>query len=151
MSFGVKRDKTFMTIILFSILIVMAVFLIPVIFSYESRSFFDLILSFFLLFITVGIIIWATFYIKYELRNDYLYIRGGVFRSRIRYEAITQVESLTLTIGGLLAGYRILSSKDGIIITYKTGFGVVKISPKDKSLFLAELKKRCSNAIFKKS
>ena|SRR5699024_99416 len=150
MSFKAKRDTSFITIIIVAVLIVIAAISIPVIFSYDSLSFYNVILLFLILLISVGIIVWTSFCIKYEFRNDYLYISGGVFRSRIPYNAITQVESLNLTIADLLAGYRILSSKDGLILSYKTGlFGVVKISPKEKPLFLSELKKRSPQAIFK--
>ncbi|KYD25219.1 hypothetical protein B4110_3001 [Parageobacillus toebii] len=45
-----------------------------------------------------------------------------------------------------------LSSASGIEIFYKSGIlGSVKISPKEKELFLSELKKRCPNAIIQES
>ncbi|ASN05346.1 hypothetical protein CFK40_10145 [Virgibacillus necropolis] len=81
MSFKAKRDTSFTTIIIVAVLIVMAAISIPVIVSYDSLSFYNVILLFLILLISVGIIVWTSFCIKYEFRNDYLYISGGVFRS----------------------------------------------------------------------
>lgn len=39
-----------------------------------------------------------------------------------------------------------LSAKDGIKIIYAGGYGEIKISPKEKSLFIRELKKRIDSS-----
>lgn len=149
MSFEAKRDTYFRNIILIFVLIVVAAILIPLAVLYNSLSVLEVILFSFLLLTAVGMIVWTSFCIKYEFCNDYLYVKGGFFRSKIPYDEITQVESLSFTTADLISGYRILSSKDGLILSYKSGFGIVKISPKEKALFLSELKKRSPKATFK--
>ncbi len=48
------------------------------------------------------------------------------------------------TTNDIFTGYRLLSSKNGIEIFYKSAsLGSVKISPKDVELFISELKQRC--------
>ncbi|WP_067840843.1 PH domain-containing protein [Amphibacillus sediminis] len=95
-----------------------------------------------LFLVMAGFILWCCCTVKYVFHQNYLLIKGGPFRSRISYQAITKVAPTK----AILYGYRILTSKDGIEIFYKTAaFGSVKISPKNKSEFIAELKKRCSH------
>lgn len=148
MNFKVKKDNYFMTMILiFSIFIVILVSA-PFISFFKSLSALNVLLWVFLLLITVGGLLWTSFGIKYKFYDDFLYVRGGIFRSRIPYGKITQVKSLQFTTADLLAGYRILASKDGIEILYNKGFGTVKISPNQKSLFVSELKKQCPQAKF---
>lgn len=149
MDFKVKKDNSFMTMILILTIFIVVLVSAPFISFFNNLSALNVVLWVFLLFITVGVLLWTSYGIKYKFYDDYLYIRGGIFRSRIPYNKITQVESLQFTTVDLLAGYRILASKDGIEILYKKGFGTVKISPSQKSLFLSELKKRCPQAKFK--
>ncbi|MED4452425.1 PH domain-containing protein [Metabacillus fastidiosus] len=100
----------------------------------------DLIVVFSILFITVGLIIWTTFFICYIFYDRYLFVKAGPFRSKIMYEDITKVKKTN----DIFTGYRLLSSKEAIEIFYKTGkFGSVKISPREKQNFINELKKRC--------
>lgn len=90
--------------------------------------------------ITVSFILWSAFSVKYVFYEDYLYVKGGPFRSRIRYEHISKISPTK----DIFTGYRILSSRDAIEIFYKTGFsGSVKVSPENKEEFIEELKKRC--------
>lgn len=149
MEFKVKKDNSFMTIILISAILIVVLVSVPFISFFNDLSVLNVLLWIFLLLITVGVLLWTSYGIKYKFYDDYLYIRGGIFRSRIPYNKITQVKSLQFTTGDILAGYRILASKDGIEILYNKGFGTVKISPNQKSLFLSELKKRCPQAEFK--
>lgn len=87
-----------------------------------------------------GLILWFFLSMKYILHSDYLHVRGGPFSSKIKYNNITRVKDGH----SILVGYRILTSRDSIEIFYKTGLiGSVKISPKDKDLFIQELTKRC--------
>jgi len=92
--------------------------------------------------IVISFILWSVFSVKYVFYQDYLFIKGGPFRSRIPYEKITKVSSTT----AIFTGYRMLSSRDGIEIFYKTAaLGSVKLSPRDKREFITELKRRCPN------
>ena len=91
-----------------------------------------------------AIILWSSFSIKYVFHQDYLFVKGGPFRSRIPYENITKVSPTS----SIFVGYRLLSSRDAIEIFYKTSLmGSVKISPEDQKAFIAELKKRCPNSV----
>ena len=88
----------------------------------------------------ISFILWTGFSVKYVFYQDYLLIKGGPFRSRIPYENITKVSPTT----AIFTGHRISSSRDGLEIFNKTTFlGSIKISPKNKEEFIAELKKRC--------
>ncbi|MBO1002487.1 PH domain-containing protein [Pseudogracilibacillus auburnensis] len=92
--------------------------------------------------IVISFILWSAFSVKYVFYQDYLFVKGGPFRSRIQYEQITKVSPTT----EIFTGYRILSSRDGLEIFYKTAaLGSVKISPKDKKEFINEIKERCPN------
>ena len=94
------------------------------------------------LIISVGLLLWCCFSINYMIRPDYLLVSSGPFRSRIPYEDITQISYTN----DILTGYRILSSKDALEISYKKAFlGSVKVSPEDKDLFISELVSRCPN------
>lgn len=92
--------------------------------------------------IVISFLLWTSFSVKYIFYQDYLYIKGGPFRSRIPYEHITKVLPTT----AIFTGHRILSSRDAIEIFNNTTFmGSIKVSPRDKSKFISELKKRCPN------
>jgi hypothetical protein len=143
MSFEAKRDNFFMTLFSTSIIMITVVLLIPL--FTLSLSTVDKIVLLSVLLITIVVLISSVLFIKYEFHDDYLYIKGGLFFRRIKYDIITHVESSDFTIEDLLVGYRILSSKDGVVIQYKAGIGIIKISPKDKSVFISELRKRIPN------
>jgi|SRR5690625_251082 len=90
--------------------------------------------------IAISFILWTVFSVKYVFYQEYLFVKGGPFRSRIPYDNITKVSPTT----AIFTGYRILSSRDGIELFYKTAaLGSVKISPKDKKEFITELKRQC--------
>ncbi|WP_062678781.1 PH domain-containing protein [Parageobacillus toebii] len=147
MVFRAKIDSFFTFIMSFSILVIIGVFLIPL-FLDKTRTMFDTVIVFSLLIISVGFIVWSVLSIKYVFYDDYLLVKGGAFRSRISYKDITKVSPTN----DIFTGYRLLSSASGIEIFYKSGIlGSVKISPKEKELFLSELKKRCPNAIIQES
>lgn len=143
MCFEAKRDKSFMTLFSSSIIMITAILSIPI--FTLSLSTIDKIVLLSIFLIIVVVLISTVHFIKYEFHDDYLYIKGGLFFRRIRYDIITHVESSNFTTADLLAGYRILSSKDGVVINYKAGIGSIKISPRDKSIFISELKKRIPN------
>nr|WP_144926395.1 PH domain-containing protein [Paenibacillus bovis] len=92
--------------------------------------------------IVISFILWVAFSVRYVFYQDYLFIKGGPFRSRIPYENITKVSPTTK----IFTGHRILSSRDAIEIFNKTTFmGSMKTSPSNRKEFISELKKRCPN------
>ncbi|HEY8529857.1 MAG TPA: PH domain-containing protein [Paenibacillaceae bacterium] len=98
-----------------------------------------------ILALAIGFIAWNVLSIKYVLTMDYLYVQGGLFRSRIPYGDITRVAPTR----NVWYGYRLTTAFDAIEIFYRKGLlGSVKITPRDPERFLAELKKRCPNAVF---
>ena len=138
-TFRAKRDRTFMRIIIGTIVILAIATLFPV--TYEL--FFNETPEILAVWITTGIfvlctafILWTTFDIKYTFHEEYLHVRGGLFGSKIPYEDITKVNPTS----SILVGYRILSSKDALEIHYKKALmGSVIISPKRQEEFLKVL------------
>ncbi|MFE8699667.1 PH domain-containing protein [Cytobacillus sp. FJAT-54145] len=116
--------------------------LLPIILD-TAKTALEVTVMLFILLITVCLILWVAFDIKYVFEEHHLFIKGGPFRSRIKYEDITRVTPTN----NILVGYRILSSKDALEILYKTGIlGSIIISPKNKEEFILELARRCPNA-----
>jgi Bacterial PH domain len=142
MMFRSKIDGFFITFISIAILIIGAVTLLPPFLDNEASMTVVMIMSAIFL-ISVGFILWITLSIKYVFYEDYLLVKGGPFRNKIRYPSITKISPTN----DLFTGYRILSSKDGLELFYKSAtLGSVKISPKNRDEFITELKKRCPNA-----
>lgn len=76
-----------------------------------------------------------------------MFVKGGPFKSKICYEDITKVTVTYFSVGDVLAGYRVMSSRDGIEIAYKSGMmGHIRISPDSKEQFVNELKKHAPHA-----
>jgi hypothetical protein len=147
MRFRSKIDRFFISVIFISLLLITIAYLIPLIFI-GRPSIMDIIVVVSLYAFSAGFIIWTGFFQQYELCEDYLYIKGGPFRSRIFYGDLSRVRATR----DIYSGYRILSSRDALEIYYRTGFwGSVKISPRDKELFLSELDKRCSHLYIQSS
>lgn len=144
--FRSKIDKHFVIILSFAVLLVLAVFLIPL-FLDDKKTTIDTLIVLTICMLTIGFILWTTFSVKYIFREDHLFVKAGLFRSRIPYEKITKVSPTT----EIYTGYRLLSSKYALEIFYETAvLGSVKISPKDRELFISELKKRCPKIQFVK-
>ncbi|MGX9134221.1 PH domain-containing protein [Rummeliibacillus sp. JY-2-4R] len=142
MKFRSKIDHYFVVVISITIIVILAVFLLPLIFDHERRI-TDTIIVLSLCVLTVGFVLWTAFSNIYVFYQDYLLVKGGLFQSRIPYEEIIRISPTK----EILTGYRLLSSNDGLELFYKTAIlGSVKISPKDKELFISEIKKRCPNA-----
>ena len=138
-----KRDSVVMTLFSSLMVIITAVLLVPLfIFNFSN---IDKFVSLTIFLLIIVLFMSFVFFIKYEFHDDYLYIKGGLFVRRIRYDTITHVESSNFTAADLLIGDRILSSRDGVVINYKAGLGSMKISPRDKSIFISELEKRIAN------
>lgn len=141
MEFRSKIDKFFVGIISITVFIILGVFLFPLLLDYDRTS-IDTITVLTLCVLSIGVLLWSGFSIKYVLYNDHLFVKGGLFKSRIPYEDITRVSPTT----EIFTGYRLLSSKQGIELFYKSAtLGSVKISPKDIDLFIFELEKRAPN------
>ena len=142
MTFQSKVDRFFSNLILIVVLIIGALIFLPLFFEDFRNELITVLVYTTILLIVIGFILWITFSIKYVFNQNYLFVKGGPFRSRIPYENITKVSPTT----EIFTGYRILSAKDGLEIFYKNAaLGSVKISPKNKSEFIIELKRRCPN------
>lgn len=143
MIFRSKVDTFFKIVIFLFIVVAGAVTLLPLLFDQEAPMDAVIILSAVFLS-SVGFVLWIVFSIKYVFYNDYLLVKGGPFKSKIPYQTITKVSPTQ----DIVTGYRILSSKEGLEIFYKSAkLGSVKISPHNRSKFISELKKRCPNAL----
>jgi len=140
MVFRSKVDAFFSNFMLIVVLIIGAGSFFPL-FIEEVRNELAAVLILTLIFlILISFILWTGFSVKYIFYQDHLFIKGGPFRSRIPYENITKVSPTT----AIFTGHRILSSRDGLEIFNNTTFlGSIKISPKNKDEFIAELKRRC--------
>lgn len=95
-----------------------------------------------LIIITGGLLVSSVLFISYECRETNLFIRNGLFFKKIPYEQISKAVSVQFTMTDLLSGYRVLSSRDGLILYYRYGASSIKISPTNKALFLAELQQK---------
>ncbi|MCM3758537.1 PH domain-containing protein [Sporosarcina aquimarina] len=92
--------------------------------------------------VSVGVIAWCSFAIRYVFHPDYLLIKGGPFRSKISYKTITTVN----TTRDIYTGYRLLSSVDALELFYAHALlGSVKVSPQNKDAFIQELLARNPN------
>jgi len=141
MVFRSKVDAFFVKFIVIAILIIGLVTLFPI-FIEGGNELSVVIVSISVFLIATALILWNSFSIKYVFHQDYLFVKGGPFRSRIPYESIIKVSPTS----SIFIGYRILSSRDSIeIFNRTTVMGSVKISPKKQAAFLLELEKRCSN------
>lgn len=141
MKFSSKIDNFFVGIISITVFIILSVFLFPLLLDYDRTS-IDTITVLSLCVLSIGLLLWSAFSIKYVLNNDHLFVKGGLFKSRIPYEDITRISPTT----EIFTGFRLLSSKQGIELFYKSAtLGSVKISPKDIDLFIFELEKRAPN------
>ncbi|MED1204119.1 PH domain-containing protein [Heyndrickxia acidicola] len=139
MVFRSKIDSFFIIIMAISVSLLGAALFIPF-FMDQYKTLIDGVIVACLFLFASGIILWSAFFIKYELREQYLFVRGGPFKGRIPYKDIEKVHSTR----EIFAGYRLLSAREGLEVFYKTaGLGSVKISPKEQERFLLELEKRC--------
>ncbi|MFB1049407.1 PH domain-containing protein [Paraliobacillus sp. JSM ZJ581] len=142
MTFRSKVDRFYANFILIVGLIIGVATFLPLFFEEIRNEFVVFLILTTIYLIIMGLILWTVFSIKYVFSQDYLLVKGGPFRSRILYENIKKVLPTT----SIFIGYRIMSARDGIEIFYENAtLGSVKISPKNKEEFIAELKQRCPN------
>lgn len=137
-----KRDQSFvftMFVAIFSLLIMCLTFM------FLLRNHLDLVDYLFLLALflsPIPFMIWIAVDVKYVFHDDHLFLKAGFLKSRIPYEDIIGVKPTLFKVSDFFVGHRMLSARDGVVITYRSGHGEVKISPEDRELFLEELKKR---------
>lgn len=137
--FHSKMDSFFKKWITTIILLLGIVMFLPL--AFEKNPDLSLVVTLGTLFLVMVIfILWIILSIEYRFTDEYLFVKGGPFRSRIVYDDISKVTPTT----EVFNGYGILSARNSIEIFYsKSMLGSVKISPHDQKAFLIELKKRC--------
>jgi len=137
LNFNTKRDTFFKRLWIAIIVLINALFLLPLIFDEVNLT--ALIIGISLDVIICGFMIWIAVDISYHVKEDYLLVKGGPFKSKIKYKDITKISGNT----NIWIGYRILFSNDAIEVYYKTGsMGSVVISPDNKKEFIAQLVQR---------
>ena len=144
MLFRSKVDKYFMILISLAFLAISAVLPLPL-FLDEKRTVPDTVIVLILYLLTAGLLLWIAIDIKYVFYADFLLVKAGLVRRRIPYAEISKVTATN----EIMTGFRLLSSKDALGITYqkREGSGSVKISPKDKVGFIGQLQKHGSHII----
>lgn len=91
---------------------------------------------------TMGLMIWIALDIRYEFKDDHLYLRAGCFYTRIRYEDIESYRQLNSLMDSM-SGFNLQTSTKAIeILSQKVMLGAVRISPSDREGFIQELEKR---------
>ena len=137
MVFTSKMDSAFKKMMGFAMGLIAVATLWPVVyeifFTKEGTEWPAVFVCLGIFILLEALLFWISLDIRYVLEEDYLFVKGGPFRSKIPYEDITKVNHSN----EILAGYRILSSKDALEIHYKkASLGSVIISPTDKEKFL---------------
>jgi len=145
MEFRPRYDHRFVAFLAGSLLLVLGACVFAIVSEWEEEGREALFIVAPLLALSFGFIAWNVLSIKYVLTMDYLYVQGGPFRSRIPYGDITRVAPTR----NVWVGYRLTTAFEAIEIFYrKSLLGSVKITPRDPERFIAELQKRCPNAVF---
>ncbi len=139
MEFRSKVDAFFVNFMVIIVLVIASVTLFPLFLEEVRNDFAGMMILTSTFIVVISFILWTNLSVKYIFLQDYLFIKGGPFRSRIPYEKITKIAPTT----AILTGHRILSSRDAIeIFNDTTVMGSIKISPENKKAFITELKKR---------
>lgn len=143
MVFRSKIDAFYVKFVIISLLIVNAVMLMPLFLVTDINQ--TLIVRMLLLTFFISLfLIWSCFSIKYVFHKNYLLVKGGLLRSKIPYHTMTKIAPTN----EIFSGYKLLSAKDAIELFYQQAvFGSVKVSPREKTRFITELKKRCPHII----
>ncbi|RCW62846.1 PH domain-containing protein [Saliterribacillus persicus] len=138
MKFTSKKDKYFGRLIAFSIGLILITFIWPLIIIDDIKM-SDIVISVIICSLCIVLLLMTGYGVAYIFCDTHLFIKAGLFRSRIPYEKIIRISSTN----GMLSGYRALSSKDALEISYHGGImGSVIISPQNKEKFIDELKER---------
>lgn len=137
MKYRTKRDKFFIVLWLVVIIFVNIVLLSPIILdpSLDDKELIPLLI----VDVLISAFILSLAAISYELKEDFLLVKAGMIRSKIKYKDITNITFQP----NIWVGYRLIFSRDAIEIHYKTGLlGSIVISPENKMQFVEELNKR---------
>lgn len=139
MIFSSRKDSVYLGVIGLVSLIAFLTLILPIILG-STENIISPIISF---IVIDGVLLWFIFSMKYTLLENELLVKSAFFKKRIQYADITGVRQFS-GIGEMLTGYQLLTSKDGIEISYNSGVvGSVKISPDEQNSFLIELQNRC--------
>ena len=141
MVFHSKVDKFYRIVLGLTVLTLALCFLLPIALD-DALGKIEALILLSILLVSLLFILWTALGIRYELREDELYVRGGPIYSHIPYTSIKHVEPFD----GLTGGFVIASARKGIAITYQKGFGYLVISPTEREVFMAELEKRIIKA-----
>lgn len=134
MKYKTKRDSFFVYLWTALILFINLVFFVPMLF--DDIRFDEILIVCVFDFIISTSLIWLAIDISYIIKDEYLLVKGGMFKSKILYKDITKITGSP----NIWVGYRLLFSRDAIEIHYKTGLmGSVIISPENKQAFIEEL------------
>ena len=140
--FTSKMDKTFRNILMLAVGVLLLLFFLPLLLDSESMTQKDIWTVTILCIVTLAMLLWFAFDIKYVFKEDHLYLRAGFLFTRIRYEDVESYREVK----GLMdvgSGFNLLNSTNAIaILSQKVMLGEVKISPADQEGFLRELEKR---------
>lgn len=141
MVFRSKMDTYFATFLFIVILVIGMVVFIPLLIDREATITIMLTMTSFYIAI-ISFTLWSFLSIQYVFYEDHLFVKGGLFKSRIPYEKITKISPTK----EIFTGYRALSSKEGLeLFSDAVTWGSVKISPKESERFISEIQKRCPN------
>ncbi|WP_225986127.1 PH domain-containing protein [Psychrobacillus glaciei] len=150
MTFKSKRDRTFIILIMVASVLIALATLLPMVielFFMEAPDMNAVWITLVLFLLCEGFILWVSLDIEYTFKEDYLFVRGGLFRSKIPFEDITKVNPTS----NILFGYRILSSTDALEIQYKKAImGSIIISPENRENFLKVLLEKAPHIHFVK-
>lgn len=142
MKFRSKIDRTFKIMMSVALVIVALATLWPVayeLFYTNSPEYLAIWIMVALFVVCASFLLWITIDIHYTFNDDYLFVKGGPFRSKIKYKDMTKVNKSS----NILVGYRILSSKDALEIHYKSALmGSIIISPDNQEKFLKVLSEK---------
>lgn len=135
MVFRSKIDKYFLLVISIAIIVLGLACLFPLFLDGQKEP-YGIVLMLSIFIFSVGFLLWVSFSINYIFQENHLLVKAGPIRKRILYSEIASIRPTE----DILTGYRILSSIDALAISYQSGLmGEIKISPRDKDVFLAEL------------
>ncbi|MFJ7661174.1 PH domain-containing protein [Lysinibacillus sp. NPDC097162] len=138
----VFRTKVNMFLLTGIFLVVVIMGSIPLLPLYKQLPFAILLLIAVLFLVAGGFVWWYGTSIQYVFYKEYLCIKGGPFKRRIPYQNITKVSPTT----DEFTGYKISPTDQGLeLCVESTSFSSIKISPDNKTEFIAELRKRCPN------
>ena len=142
MTFRTKKDSFFLVLFSSNIfLLVVGLFVVLTTFSFNPWLAWLGWILFIIAFISWITAVW---FITYTINENSLLIRKGIFVKQVDYQQMIKIKEDSYRLADLLNGERALSSKDGVSLNYETKIGkkTIKLSPKNKQLFIAELTKK---------